>query len=259
MRIDRVDADAWVAIGKEYGSSSLVLSRGSDALLIEALGSRGDAEELQRWIEGTLEKRVRLIIATHYFSDHLAAIERFPDAIVITHSSWREVWKSEAYRSAEEESWLVEPTIEVNDGLRISWGRFALDLFHNPGHTAGTLNVDIPQLDLIHVGDTLVGNVAYVQYSTPQRLLDAIDRIRERNRSRLMSSHGPVRDAVALDHAEHYLRRLVEHVSRLRSGAESREASPAIPARDCYPAGVEPTPFEEIFHQRNLDTMMAEG
>ena len=56
--------------------------------------------------------------------------------------------------------------------LALTWGRFHVELFENSGHTGGTLNVDVPELDLLHVADTAVGRMAYLQYSAPE----AIDR-----------------------------------------------------------------------------------
>src|SRR5215212_140208 len=59
--------------------------RGGEALLVEGMGSRTDAEALRQYVERVLGKRVRIIVSTHYFSDHMAALGLFPEAEIITH------------------------------------------------------------------------------------------------------------------------------------------------------------------------------
>jgi glyoxylase-like metal-dependent hydrolase (beta-lactamase superfamily II) len=225
--------DIHLFIGRAYAANSLVLLKGNDALLIESMGARADAEELKRAIEQDLGARVKVILQTHYFADHMAALGLFPEAEILAHAEYLETWKSERFRSDEEARHFVEPTMLIHDRLTIRWGRHALDVFHNPGHTRSTLNVDIASADLLHVADTLVGNIVYLAYSDAERMGEAVERLRARGRSRILASHGPVVDAVAIEKAAAYLHELV-------NGARISAAL---------------NDFETIFHQRNLEQL----
>jgi glyoxylase-like metal-dependent hydrolase (beta-lactamase superfamily II) len=143
----------------------------------------------------------------------------------------------------------------ISTELKIHWGRFHLDLFYNPAHTMSMLNVDIPEADLIHVGDTLVGNMVYFKYSYPAAFFPAFEKIKERGRRRLLSSHAGVRDITAVDSAGYYLGALQLESSRAWQD-ESEDSILKIKLRDCLPDGVPATPFENIFHKRNLKTIL---
>lgn len=224
-----VATDIHLFIGQTYGANSLVLLKGTDALLIEGMGARADAQELKRTIEQELGARVKVIIQTHYFADHMAALGLFPEAEIIAQAGYRETWDSEKFRTDEEAKHFVEPTMLVHDRLTIRWGRHVLDVFHNPGHTPSTLNVDIPSADLLHVADTIVGNIVYLAYSEPQQMAQAVERLRARGRKNILASHGGIVDAVAIERAAAYLR-------NVRGEHDLND-------------------FEAIFHQRNLEQL----
>src|SRR6185369_9090419 len=125
-------------IGEAYESNSTVFVRGADALLIDALGSAADAERLQVWIAGR-GLTVRVIVMTHYFSDHMAALRSFPDAIVIAHRACDETFAREEFRTEEEAAHYVAPTLRLDGDAEIRWGRYTLRIFPNTGHTESTL------------------------------------------------------------------------------------------------------------------------
>ncbi len=255
MRVQQIDADVHIAIGDAYDSNSTIVLNGKDALLIETMATRKDAQELKDFVEGRLEKKVRFIVSTHYFSDHLAGLKLFPHSQIVAHKNYRHTFDSELHRSDEEKSNFVEPTMLISDEMILHWGRYNLHLFYNPGHTMSTINVDIPEADLIHVGDTLVGNTVYMKYSSPLLFSRALQEIRRRGRTNLISSHGNVRAAAAVDHASYYLESLQRLAAKgWQEGSE--EAISNLRLNDCLPSGVEGTPFENIFHKRNLQSIV---
>lgn len=249
MRVEQIETDLYLAVGNAYDSNSTIVLSGKEALVIDALANKKDAQDLKHLIEQNFEARVRFFVCTHYFSDHLAALKLFPDSQIIAHKNYQQTFDSERYRSEEEASFFVEPTILMSDELALHWGRFHLNLFHNPGHTTGTINVDIPEADLIHVGDTIVGNMVYISYSSPAEFFPAFERIKKVGRKKLISSHLGVRSIEAVDHAESYLRTLQEKV---------KENGPKITLQECLPSEVEGTPFENIFHKRNVQWLSGE-
>src|SRR4029078_7452090 len=126
MRIQQIDSDIHLAIGDAYDSNSTILISGSEALLIDALASKKDAEDLKRVVEQDLKRKVRFVICTHYFSDHLAALRSFPESQIIAHKNYRHTFDLERYRTEEEKTFFVEPSILISDEMSLRWGKFRL-------------------------------------------------------------------------------------------------------------------------------------
>jgi glyoxylase-like metal-dependent hydrolase (beta-lactamase superfamily II) len=248
MRVKQIHSDLYVAVGDAYDSNCTILLSHGEALLIDAMASKNDASNLKRLIENEFNSRVRFIVCSHFFSDHLAALKLFPQSEIIAHKNYNHTFDMERFRSKEEKSFFVEPTILIADELSIRWGRYNLNLFYNPAHTMSTINIDIPEADSIHVGDTLVGNIVYFSYSSPALFFPALNRIKERGRKNLISSHLELRSSVSLNHAIYYLNSLKKNVIKNHNEADVLK----IELQDCLPPGVEATPFETMFHKRNL-------
>lgn len=242
MQIEQLAPDLFIAIGDAYHANSTVFIKGDDALLIDGMGSTADATALRRLLEDDMQKRVRFIISTHYFSDHIAALRLFPGAEIVAHELYAQTFRTERHRTPEEAAHFVEPTMVIGDRMRMRWGRFTLDLFHNPGHTMSTLGIDVPEADLLFAGDTIVGNLVYLAYSAPELFAVALERLAQRGRGRIVASHGGAVSSAAIGHARHYL-------GRLTAGETAIES--------CLPPGVAATDFERIFHERNLATLDA--
>ena len=259
MQINQLGDDLYLLIGDSYRSNSTAFVSKNEVLLVDALGSSTDAEALRNWVEDELKKEVRFIVSTHYFADHMAALNLFPRATVIAHKNYKETFDSERYRTDEELAHFREPDMLISDELRINWGRHSLNLFHNPGHTSSTLGIDVQQADLLIVGDTLVGNIVYLMYSTPERFAPALKRLELNARNRVLSSHGNVRSRDAISHAQFYLKTLGERAIEARASAEGEQSLLQTPLETCLPEGVDATAFEKIFHERNLHSVLDRG
>ncbi|HET7292707.1 MAG TPA: MBL fold metallo-hydrolase [Vicinamibacteria bacterium] len=256
MDVTNVEADILRVRGQAYDSAATVYLSGENALLVDALGSRSDAEDLRRLVTRDLGARVRFVIATHYFSDHMAALASFPEAQIVAHRDHRYTFDSERNRSEEERGFYLPPSIEVGSELLLRWGRFTFDVFHNPGHTTSTLNVDVSEADAVHVGDNLVGNIVYLAYSSPALLRRALGAVLRRGRARVMASHGPVAGARAVENALEYLQRLETKVRQAWWTSSAAKAIGGIGLGDCLAPGVTPTDFEAAFHDRNLASII---
>ncbi len=256
MQEQQVESDIYVFIGETYDSNSTAFVRGDDVLLVDGMASRADAEALRERIEAGMLKRVRFIVATHYFSDHLAALGLFPEAEIIAHRNYLHTFTTERFRTREEEANFVEPTMLVSDSLSMKWGRYTLDIFHNPGHTMSTLSIEVPEADLLMDGGNLVGNIVYFLYSTPEMLRQALRRLRRRGRGRLISSHMGLREGRAVEHALVYLDRLEANARAAWQADETGDAVLQIPISECLSPGLKSSPFEELFHGRNLESIV---
>lgn len=256
MREQLIEPDIHLFIGETYHSNSTAFVRGDEVLLVDGMASRADAELLRERIEVGLNKRVRFVVATHYFSDHLAALKLFPRAEIIAHRNYLHTFSTERHRTVEEESHFVEPTIIVSDALVMKWGRHTLEMFHNPGHTMSTLSIEVPEADLLLAGDNLVGNIAYFAYSTPEMAGDALRRLKRRGRTRLISSHTGLRHSGALDNAIVYLDRLKANVRSAWQSAAGGDAVLRIPIDACLSPELKASPYEELYHRRNLESVV---
>ena len=256
MLVNKLEDDLYLLIGETYQSNSTAFISKDEVLLVDGMGSGADAETLRRWIETDPRKEVRFIICTHFFSDHLAALNLFPRATVIAHRNYLDTFESERYCSEEEKAHFREPEILISDELQFKWGKYCLDIFHNPGHTASTLGIDVRPADLLMVGDNLVGNIVYLAYSTPVRLDSALERLSSKPRTRVLSSHGNVRSSAAIGNAQFYLRSLSERTRAARASAEGEQSLLQAPLEACLPSGVAATPYEKIYHERNLRTIL---
>jgi len=255
MEIEILNPAMHVAIGERLQSNSTIFIHGSDVLLVEAMAAMEDAEKLRAYVETELNKRVRFILCTNYFSDHMAALKQFPRAQIITHKDYSHTFAIEAFRSAEESEFFVEPHILVSEELVIKWGDVTLNIFHNPSQTMTNLNIDVPECDLIIASDAVVGNIVYLRYSSMDVLNRALNRLQRARRRYLLTGHMGVRSTGAIDNALFYLGRLREIVIAARESSDVTESVLKTELQACLPPGVVATEFEEAFHRRNLETI----
>lgn len=101
LRSDELDRDLFLFRGSRYDSGSLVALAGEKALLVDGMASVEDAHELRRTLETDWGKRVELLISTHYFSDHMAAWNLFPQASVLAHQNAVQTFWMEQFRTPE--------------------------------------------------------------------------------------------------------------------------------------------------------------
>ncbi|MBU8974554.1 MBL fold metallo-hydrolase [Lysobacter sp. MMG2] len=246
-------------VGDEHESVATAFIDGDDVLLVDSLGSQADA----RWLHDVLclqmGKTVRVIVATHYMSDHMAGLTQFPDAMTLAHRHHRHAFLSQ---NRPADALYREPKVIFGDAMAIRWGRNELRLLYNPGKTMDHISVDVPTADLVCAGDNIVGNIVYLSRADPALMRAAIGRMRQFGRSTVIGGHIGRFPAVVLDHAIHYLDRLRETVVRIRSQAPVQELEARIGAiriEDCVAAGVEPVAFEREWHQRNLEVILAQS
>lgn len=252
----QIDSGLELYVGDAYESNSTILINGDDVLLVECLGSVKDAKQLKVYIEEVLKKNVRFIICTHYFSDHLAGLKCFPNAQIIAHRNYIHTFTTERFRTEEEAGFFVEPTILINDRLEMKWGRYRLEIFHNPSQTLGTLCVDVPEADLMIIGDSIVQNIVYLSYSAPELFFAALSRLQRRRRNLLIASHGGVRKGDAIDLALQYLVQLRANVLRLRKEVNAEELILGIPLESCRVGNNPCSDIEQEYHQRNLASIV---
>ena len=258
MHHQLVSPDIYNLVGGVYSSNSTLIVSGDEALLIDAMASAADAEKLRSFVESELGKRVRFIISTHYFSDHLAALKLFPQASIIAHQNYTHTFDLEIHRTEEEKAHFVKPNILISDGMTMCWGHYELDIFHNPAHTMSTINIDISAADLLLVGDNVVGNLVYLHYSTPALHKRALERLRRRDRAHVIQGHQGVVGRDTIENALCYLDGLERQVQIARAAGRGDPAVLEISLEQCLP-DVLVSDFERKYHGRNLETIIDRG
>jgi len=140
--------------------------------------------------------------------------------------------------------------------LVMKWGQYTLEIFHNPGHTMSTLSIEVPEADLLMAGDNLVGNISYFSYSTPDLARHALHRLKRRGRTRLISSHLGMRDSQALENAMVYLDRLKTNAQAAWQFGGEGHSILQIPIEKCLGSDIKASPYEELYHRRNLESIV---
>lgn len=255
MNVQSLKPDVLMFVGQHLQSVATAFIDGEDVVLVDSLASAQDAGELRNVLCEQMGKRVRMLVCTHFMSDHIAGLSQFPDALVLAHRHYRHTFLSQNHR---EDAFYREPSL-VFDNLALRWGAHELRLLYNPGKTMDHLSVDVPSADLVCVGDNIVGNIVYLSKADPALLAAAIGRIRQLGRGTVVDGHMGCFSAAALDNALHYLRQLREAVVRIRlhtPALEHERGIQAIRIQDCVAPGVEPSDFEREWHGQNLDVIV---
>jgi len=252
MHHQQLGEDAWLFVGDDFESAATAFFHGDEVFLVDALASVRDAAWMCDVLAG-MGKRVRMVATTHYMSDHLAGIGLFPEATTIAHRHYRHTFLSQNVR---EDSYYVEPDITFDGQMRVRWGRHEIRLLHNPGKTMDHVSVDVPEADLVCTGDNIVGNIVYLSKANPRLIDEAIARMQQLGRGRVISAHMGVFPASVLANARAYLaklRDLAVEIRRSCPGTAFAARVDGIRIEDCLAAGVVATTFEREWHQNNLD------
>ena len=248
MRVEQIEDDIWIFHGDFYESVATVFVHRGKALLIDALGSDADAQWMRAYIEGNLRATVKMIVMTHYMSDHMAALRLFPGTQILAHRDYLYTYLSQRHRTQDDDARYVSPTATYSQELNLSWGARDIRLFHNPGKTFCATAIDVPQCDLVFCGDALVGNIAYIGSSAPSLLDNGLANLERLHRSRIVPGHIGMLGGGAFCHARIYLKRLGARVRACRDA----DAIARIQIEECLAPGVTPVPFEVEWHGRNL-------
>ena len=262
MRIEAIDHDVLMVVGNAYQSVATAFLRDGDALLVDTLASQADAEWMREQLVDKMGLTVQTIVATHYMSDHMAGMRLYPNAQIVAQRYFQHTYLSQSGRTVQDDEDYISPTGVFGDTLSLQWGRHELNLFHNPGKTMCSINIDVPTSDMVMAGDNIVGNIVYLSRSSPDMLDEAIARLQMLNRKRVIGGHVGAFERATLDHARKYLRCLRKTVVAIRhkhADERANEAIKAISIEACVARGVLPTAFEREWHGRNLAVVVEQG
>ncbi|GAB3339501.1 MBL fold metallo-hydrolase [Marilutibacter aestuarii] len=259
MQYQAIRPDVLVFVGDSHLSVATAFVDGDDVLLVDALGSMEDALAMRQVLCAEMGKTVRIIAATHYMSDHLAAMRLFPDAMTIAHRHHRLGFQMQ---NRPAHATYRAPKLVFDAAMTLHWGAHELRFVHNPGRTPDHVSVDVPTADLVCAGDNIVGHIVYVSRADPAMLRQAIAAMRRFGRGTVVGGHMGCFPAAVLEDAIHYLDRLQRRAIEVHARVPAAEIAAAlarIRIEDCIATGVEPTDFEREWHGHNLEAMASQS
>ena len=154
------------------GSNVYLLVDDRSLALVDT-GLQGNAGKIGRYIEGLGRKvsDLRWIILTHSHPDHtgsIRALRMHSDLKVLVHRDdvrWDQDGRPRIHYVSQPlalewdvpffQKIFADEVVEEGYTLPILGG---LSVLHTPGHTAGSINLYLPQLKVMFTGDTLISN-----------------------------------------------------------------------------------------------------
>lgn len=221
-------------------------------VVIDALASPRQGEQLVRTIRGVTDRPIRWLVLTHHHPDHHfgAVVLRQAGARVIAHpdkrtlaaeggedaliADWVRVVGLDAMRGFEFANTPDRP-VTGEDTLRLG-GRTIVVMHPGAGHSAGDLLVWLPKERVLFAGDVLVEDgVSMVVDGSSGELLRVLDRVDSLGAAALVPGHGaiPRRPSELVRRTREYLTSLQgEMRAAVEKAVPMRRALAALPPPD---------------------------
>ncbi len=212
-----------------------------------------------------------LVIYTHSDWDHCWGTAAFPGVPVIGHTIARERLLSQEaqehlvnlQRESPEafgDSRIIPPDITFDSSLVIDAGCLTLRLHHTPGHTADSLVVHIPELDLLLAGDVVENPIPSL--NEPGHIRDwakSLRRWEQAGLKQVVPSHGRPGGPELLNRNASYVEELLDRVGRfLDQGVPLDEMQHRMPVEE-FVADIDQYPaYYRQGHVSNIAQVVAE-
>lgn len=177
LRAKKLSEDVWEFSGGLQPSSNVYYIRSLKAII--DTGSAANKEELKQQFENINIKQssIKIIILTHFHSDHIGNIGSFPNASI--YASAEEIG---SYRLAPYKTTISEKKLLHDYSLKIIPERIGtLRIINSPGHTRGSICIFKEDDRILFTGDTLYKNGAVgstnTPTSTPNKLKETMDKL----------------------------------------------------------------------------------
>jgi glyoxylase-like metal-dependent hydrolase (beta-lactamase superfamily II) len=225
---------------------------GDGVVVIDALASPRQGEQLLRAIRRVTDQAVRWLVLTHHHPDHHfgAVVLRKAGARVIAHpdrrvlaaeggddeltADWVRVVGLDAMRGFEFADTPDRP-VSTADTLRLG-GRTIIITHPGAGHSAGDLLVWLPKERVLFAGDVLVEDgVSMVVDGNSEELLRVLDLVDSMRPAFAVPGHGaiPRRPAELVQRTRAYLRGVQADMrAAVEKGVPMRRALSALPPAD---------------------------
>ena len=171
-------------------------------------------EILRKNLENKFGIPVEYLVITHYHGDHIFGIKAFKDVCVLSSEITSKIMSNDETKAryqvfikelakegplGEGVEYIV-PTLLFTDKLIIQDEDLSIEIFHTGGHTAGSSFVSVPFEKVVFAGDLIFENVfpyAGDPTCSPERLINALEQMKNINADFYVPGHGPVMKGVS--------------------------------------------------------------
>jgi glyoxylase-like metal-dependent hydrolase (beta-lactamase superfamily II) len=268
MQEERVAHDIHVFTSELYAQVTaglLVTTEG--CILIDTLPFPEETAEIRAAAEQLCPGGVRMVVFTHYHSDHTYGAYQFPEATVIAHALTRDKLieigydaLAEAKKQAPEldEVELVLPDVVFGDGeLTLHLGNKTLQLFHSPGHTPDSIGVYVVEDRVLFAADTMLP-VPTIFDGDLDTLVESLEHLKELHIDSVVQGHGEVilRGEVTarIDQAVTYLNTINDMVNQAVAEERPRDSLLELDIESC---GLSRIPLNGLVQQLHTANLIA--
>jgi cyclase len=263
---ERVADDIYIFTSELYARVNAGAIIGPEwAILIDTLAYPEETSEIKEFVEVQLEKPVRYLINTHYHADHCLGNCWFPDAIIVSHETCRQLLDTRGRERIEQakkqnreiaDTEIVLPDVTFEDGeLGLRTGKRNLQLIHLPGHSEDGIGVLIVEDRVLFSGDIMMP-IPYLFDGDLEVMIDSMKRIPKMKLENLVQGHGEVvlrgeiPDAVKSNVS--YLNAISSHVKKALRRREPEEYLGEVDVEACGKSRILLNGLAEELHRRNL-------
>jgi cyclase len=222
----KIDDHFYVVLGGGGNSAVLI---GDEGVLLVDTKHLGPGRRLARIIRTITDKPVKVIINTHYHSDHTHGNPNYaPGTDVIAQRRTRQ-HMIELDRDFWEvhPNWSMLPGDLLDDERRLQFGDESIRILHpGRGHTDGDVVVYFPHRGILHTGDLFIHNLyPFIDLrggGSAREWPATLDRVLAIGDVRLyIPGHGPLASRADVVRFQSYLRSLVSQVEEMAARGRS--------------------------------------
>jgi cyclase len=237
IEVVRIDDRFTVLLGGGGNTAVLVAD---DGVLIVDTKFAHPGRELAQLVESITSKPVKVIINTHYHSDHTHGNVNYPErsGVIAQRRTRRHMIKLDRRFWEYEPGWSFLPEDLVDDEKDLEFGDEVIRVIHpGRGHTDGDVIVHFTRRGIVHTGDLFVHDrYPYIDLRAGgsglewPATLDAVLAIPDVKQ--YIPGHGPVSSRADVERFQRYLRTLVTQVEEQAArGASLREVQRRVDLR----------------------------
>jgi len=268
MQDERVASDIHIFTSEAYAqvTAGLIVTD-EGCILIDTLPFPEETSQIAAAARTLCPDGVRLLVFTHYHSDHTYGAYQFPGATVVSHVLTRDLLiekgydalaraKSQAPELAEVD--LVLPSVVFDSGaMTLHLGKKTLQLFHSPGHTPDSIAAYVVEDKVLFASDTVLP-VPTIFDGDLNVLITSLERLKELPIDSVVQGHGEVilRGEVnaRIDEGVAYLNKIEKLASQAIAEGRPRDSLLKVDIESC---GLSRIPLNGLVQQLHTANLLA--
>ncbi|MEN8098093.1 MAG: MBL fold metallo-hydrolase [Chloroflexota bacterium] len=266
MQRERVADDVYVFTSEMYAqvtAGAVVTPFGS--ILIDTLPFPEEAQDAKTFLENRLSAPVRFVILTHYHADHTNGAYLFPNAVTVSHELCRSLLDTFGREGLADANARLPGMAEVEIGLpelvfnqgelTVRLGDYSARLVHSPGHSPDSVLVEIPEVNILFAGDTLMP-IPTIFDGDFEQMIESLSKIPDFGAHNVIQGHGEVvlkgEIGRIVESDKEYLRTIQSRVSELVDSGAGMEALVDIDIESCGKSRIPLNGLVTDLHMANL-------